>query len=293
MSLTTPPRPVALADEIPELARLARVGTRLHPRPGSPTVLESSVGGPLLWPEDEPWPFCPGDHAFEEDGSEPLPLIPGIQLYLRDAPALPHPAGADLLQLMWCPTLSIDSDDHTADGHLQAFWRASTEITTVLGDPPRAPRERIWADIVPAPCVVHPEHITEYPTADWLPEELAGAAERWEAIFGEDWRYTYNSLAVAQGIKVGGWAGAASFWGPAGPEYFRCECGAALDALVQLDNEWDGSNIWRPIEDAESTTYELRRRTQLAADLQIGRGYALQTYYCTADWTHPIARYMQ
>lgn len=293
MSLTTPPRPVVLADEIPELMRLARETTRLHPRPGNPTALESSVGGPLLWPADEPWPLCPGDHVFDEDGPDPVPLIPGVQVYLRDTPTLPHPPGVDLLQLMWCPTLGIESDDHNADGHLQAFWRNSTKVETVLRDPPQPPRERIWADIVPAPCAVHPEQVVEYPTVDWLPEELAGAAERWEAILGEDWRYTYNSLAVAQGIKVGGWAGAATFWGPAGPEYFRCECGAALDALIQLDSEWDGSNIWRPIEDAGSETYDDRRRTQFAADLDIGRGYALQTYYCTADWAHPIARYMQ
>jgi hypothetical protein len=173
----------------------------------------------MLWPEDEPWPFCPGGHAFEQDGPEPLPLIPVVQIYLRE--------------------------------------------------------------------------ITEYPTFDWLPEEAAAAAERLEAVLGEDWKYTYDILAVAQGIKVGGWPGAATFWGPAGPGYFRCKCGAALDALAQFDIEWDEFNIWRPIEDAASTTSEERRRTQLAADLDIGRGYALQTYYCTADWTHPIARYMQ
>lgn len=32
---------------------MARTATRPHPRPGSPTVHESSVGGPPLWPVDE------------------------------------------------------------------------------------------------------------------------------------------------------------------------------------------------------------------------------------------------
>ncbi len=62
MSLTTPPRPFDLAALFPELAPLARTATRLHPRPGSPTVHDSSVGGPLLWPADEPWPYCDEPH---------------------------------------------------------------------------------------------------------------------------------------------------------------------------------------------------------------------------------------
>ncbi|MEW2267655.1 hypothetical protein AB0913_34660, partial [Streptomyces sp. NPDC047868] len=53
---TTPPRPVDVTALFPQLAPLARTTTRLHPRPGSPTVRDSSVGGPLLWPADEPWP---------------------------------------------------------------------------------------------------------------------------------------------------------------------------------------------------------------------------------------------
>ncbi|MFF1483776.1 hypothetical protein ACIGZH_09070 [Streptomyces sp. NPDC058319] len=59
---TTPPRPVNVAALFPQLAPLARMATRLHPRPGSPTVHDSSVGGPLLWPADEPWPYCDGPH---------------------------------------------------------------------------------------------------------------------------------------------------------------------------------------------------------------------------------------
>ncbi|MFH8439777.1 hypothetical protein ACH4D3_00915 [Streptomyces sp. NPDC018026] len=62
MSLTTPPRPVDVTALFPQLAPLARTATRLHPRPGSATVHDSSVGGPLLWPADEPWPHCGGPH---------------------------------------------------------------------------------------------------------------------------------------------------------------------------------------------------------------------------------------
>ncbi|MEY2231333.1 hypothetical protein [Streptomyces sp. BF23-19] len=50
MTRTTPPRPFDVASVFPELAGMSRTATRLHPRPGAPTVHESSVGGPLLWP---------------------------------------------------------------------------------------------------------------------------------------------------------------------------------------------------------------------------------------------------
>ncbi|MGK3944832.1 hypothetical protein ABK046_41290 [Streptomyces caeruleatus] len=65
MSFTTPPRPLDVTALFPQLAPLARTATRLHPRPGSPTPYDSSVGGPLLWPADEPWPHCEVPHDSE------------------------------------------------------------------------------------------------------------------------------------------------------------------------------------------------------------------------------------
>jgi len=63
---TTPPRPVEVTAVFPELAPLARSAIRLHPRPGSPSVRDSSVGGPLLWPAGEPWPHCEDVHLHVE-----------------------------------------------------------------------------------------------------------------------------------------------------------------------------------------------------------------------------------
>ncbi|APY90219.1 hypothetical protein DCW30_35650 [Streptomyces alfalfae] len=65
---TTPPRPVQVAAVFPELAPLARPAIRLHPRPGSPSVRDSSVGGPLLWPAGEPWPHCEDVHLHMDTG---------------------------------------------------------------------------------------------------------------------------------------------------------------------------------------------------------------------------------
>ncbi|MFF3214275.1 hypothetical protein ACFYYB_26840 [Streptomyces sp. NPDC002886] len=64
MSQTTPRRPFDVADLVPQLAPLARTATRLHPRPGFPKWHDSSVGGPLLWPADEPWPHCEEPHKW-------------------------------------------------------------------------------------------------------------------------------------------------------------------------------------------------------------------------------------
>jgi hypothetical protein len=80
MSFTTPPRPFDVTALFPRLAPLARTATRLHPRPGSPTPHDSSVGGPLLWPAGEPWPHCAGPHTW--DGVTP-PLAPEDERQLR------------------------------------------------------------------------------------------------------------------------------------------------------------------------------------------------------------------
>jgi hypothetical protein len=60
MGRTTPPPPLDITTVFPELAPLARQAVRLHPRAGTPDEGDSSLGGPLLWPADAPWPTCGG-----------------------------------------------------------------------------------------------------------------------------------------------------------------------------------------------------------------------------------------
>ncbi|MER6239989.1 hypothetical protein ABT185_28680 [Streptomyces clavifer] len=62
MTRTTPPRPLDVEALFPGIAAHRGTTTRLHPRPGSPDVSVSSVGGPMLWPADEPWPVCTDPH---------------------------------------------------------------------------------------------------------------------------------------------------------------------------------------------------------------------------------------
>jgi hypothetical protein len=47
----------------PALAGQLRPAVLLRPATGAPGPRDSSVGGPLLWPLDEPWPTCAGPHV--------------------------------------------------------------------------------------------------------------------------------------------------------------------------------------------------------------------------------------
>jgi hypothetical protein len=92
MTRTTPPRPVDVAAVLPSLAPLARTATRLHPRPGLPSAHDSSVGGPLLWPADQPWPYCDGPHVDARKRPKPATSPTDVRLQRRiEAAALSRP----------------------------------------------------------------------------------------------------------------------------------------------------------------------------------------------------------
>ena len=82
MTRTTPPRQVDIAELFPELTEHAATATRLHPRPGRPTTADSSVGGPLLWPADEPWPVCTdGDAHYVNQLTTPATVRRSREIY--------------------------------------------------------------------------------------------------------------------------------------------------------------------------------------------------------------------
>ncbi|WP_171075192.1 hypothetical protein [Nonomuraea basaltis] len=75
----------------------------------------SHIGGPLIWPSDEPWPACdrtvqvqaapfgqPGWLTMKDRAPEsPVPMVGVAQFYARDIPEIPFPEGADLLQVVF------------------------------------------------------------------------------------------------------------------------------------------------------------------------------------------------
>ncbi|WP_327734686.1 hypothetical protein OG749_13210 [Streptomyces nojiriensis] len=322
MTRTTPPRPLDVASVFPELAGMSRTATRLHPRPGAPTVHESSVGGPLLWPAGEPWASCSLEHdaPFElntpeevrtlrrirarevwtdEDHAEvsriyaghdpsllpegPHPLIPVAQLYARDVPGLPFPEGTDLLQVLWCPF--VDLEYREGSESVQLRWRRAADVTDALAAAPEPAYVGTY-ELVPVPCVLHPERIREYPAAHDLDPALADRIARWEEDASADYR---DDLSVAQGWKAGGWAAPFTFRDSGGPEELRCpECSAVGEPLLTLDHtEWQGETpSWRPVEEAPGAS-------PAPTDLTVGRGYTLQIYGCPADSRHLPVTVMQ
>jgi hypothetical protein len=266
MTRTTPPRPVDIASVFPALTPLTRIATRLHPRPGSPSPQDSSVGGPLLWPAAEPWPHCDSPHVGlnpaisladvrlerriraaaygrsmtpQERESlrriHPLPdfpitkpqvpqpyegsmaMLPVAQLYVRDVPGLCAPAGADLLQVLWCPF------DHHPDEYMPKtalFWRSAVAVTDILTAPPE-PSGVQFVGYVSEPCLLDPEQVTEYPAPLELDDDLREQVEMWcirrstgvepdiedyrDAAYEEEASLYFNELCIAPGWKVGGW----------------------------------------------------------------------------------------
>ncbi|MFC3992739.1 hypothetical protein [Actinoplanes siamensis] len=77
MPLTSLP-PLDLVRLFPGIEAYARTATRLHPRPGVPSVSGSHVGGMLLWPQHEPWPTCPGPHLIRTE----IPVPPQVAAML-------------------------------------------------------------------------------------------------------------------------------------------------------------------------------------------------------------------
>jgi hypothetical protein len=314
---------VDLTEVFPELATMARNVTRLHPRSGLPTVEDSSVGGPLLWPQDEPWPTCTRSHEVHEvveleavraahhvtvawwsqpedvphtpeeqeifDRNEPrkiagpytdpVPLLPVAQLYARDVPGLPCPDGADLLQILWCPFMDHD-DDIPA---IRVRWRRADQVTAVLSPAPE-PAVIETADYWPAPCVLHPEQVTEYPAPEQLPTAVSARVEAWQ----EDTGHHYIQFAVAPGWKIGGWGVVSSDEDDAADPP-RCGCGSSTEPLFTVGlSEWneDDEGGWRPAEDADA---DERRCFPPVGDptwIELG-DEELQVYRCLESYEHP------
>ncbi|MEU6311540.1 hypothetical protein [Streptomyces sp. NPDC047014] len=287
MSRTTPPRSIDVTTFFPQLAPLARPATRLHPRPGAPTPRDSSVGGPLLWPADEPWAHCDESHG----GPGPVAMVPVAQLYVRDVPLLRTPGRADLLQVLWCPF------DHEPDNRplTALFWRTAAEVTEVMAAPPE-PFDVEYEGYVPEPCLLAPEEVTDYPHHMELSAELQQQLADWSRWEGAGVDSTYapapeefygDELSVVPGWKVGGW----SRWGLTDPVPRVCTaCGTEMEPLLTIaSSEWSSNNRgWIPYEDQD--------RSHASADnyapwnptrLDLARGYDLQLHICPVSPEHP------
>ncbi|MEV5378409.1 hypothetical protein AB0L26_20920 [Streptomyces nondiastaticus] len=249
MARRLPPPPCNVEELIPELSGLARETTLLYPRSGSPGVHDSSIGGPLLWPADEPWPMCSEpDHwkplrkPVDVVGPEPVAMVAVAQLYARDLPELPFPPGRDVLQILWCPLIH-EGDVSAARPEL--YWRSAHETAAagagILAEPPQ-PYE-YDEEFVPQPSTVSPTKAVEYPNWDMPPGLSQTLEERFEA-FEERLGASYWDVATTIQSKAGGYPG----WTQP-PSWPDCACGRRMEHLLSITATEPGYGRWLPLDE--------------------------------------------
>lgn len=268
----TGPRPLApppcdVEALFPELIGTARDVTLLYPRAGQPEPGDSSIGGPLLWPADEPWPMCAEpDHdkpLAPPVGPEPVAMVPVVQLYARDVPGLVFPAGTDLLQILWCPLVHED-DQYAANPRLH--WRNAALTAAAMAGKPPCPHTA-EEEYLPRPCTVSPTPAVEYPNWD-LPEGLSQLlAPRFDAL-KEEMGYDYYEVATTQQSKVGGYPG----WTQP-PDWPDCaRCGTRMEHLLSVTatepgmGRWLPLNNWAPGQDETATPCWMAEADPVALD---------------------------
>ncbi|MEU5536860.1 DUF1963 domain-containing protein [Streptomyces sp. NPDC020362] len=272
-----------LAEAVAGMGPCARTTVRLHPRPGAPTCEDSHIGGPLLWPAREPWPRCAAPDCDQYGG---IPMVAVAQLKATDFPEIAFPAGADLLQILWC--VGYHCCPQHAPCHV--VWRRSADVTSTLEDPPVPDLEGelpgFYESSIPRPCVLHPERITEYPWHEELPEDL------WARLQAcDESRELYEEVATAPGFKVGG----SMDWSVSDMPALDCvTCGARTGLLLQVDS-FEGDGRWCPLEDRHlvygTPGYEERIGP---TGVDIGRGGSHGGFFvCSSDPQHPVLFHSQ
>ncbi|MBD0695852.1 hypothetical protein [Streptomyces sp. CBMA123] len=329
MVRVTPPRRVDIAAVFPELVPLARQTVRLHPRLGEPTVHDSSVGGPLLWPADEPWPMCAGSHPEDDgppvsladvrarrsilkrgwiDGSPTAQERAALKATREGHPWSTGPnALLPVVQLyardipsLPCPEgadllqvlwcpLNHDPEWMPAT-HL--VWRSYAEVGVVLTNPPLPADVSHYGDYVPEPCVLHPEVVTEYPAPLELEPGLVERIEDWceREFTGTDPRYLYaEEFRAYYQYELS----VAPGWkvGGWGPWSFRDPSVIRCTAC---------ESVMMPLLTIDSGVLDGSgwdpvedRDTNGDIGIQIGRSYNMQLYYCPLSFEHPCREVMQ
>lgn len=272
---------------LPELASVRAVTTRLHPRPGAPSAQDSSLGGPLLWPQREPWPVCGEPHFFGDVAD--VPMVPVLQLHQRDVlrfGELDWPAGADLFQLLWCP------NDHAGFEwwpRIHGVWRSAQSVGAASAAPSAPADGQFDESMVPAACVLHPEHdVVEYTIRDapegfWPPLRERGRA--YQELTG--FRFGMH-VGVAPGTKAGGWP---SWRQP--PQWPRCAAGHEVRHLLTIQSyelQGDDCQRWavgtereligRFLADRSSVGFEEYEDVTHPHRMQIGRSGGMYLFCC-------------
>ncbi|MEV0568237.1 hypothetical protein [Dactylosporangium sp. NPDC050588] len=269
-----------LVELFPALARHARTATRLHPTGGEVTMYDSHAGGPLLWPDAEPWPVCREKREVEER----VPLPDDLVRRMRD----PERREAAVRELGGGYTGWTD----TADGRLvgtKTLWRRhephnpllpvaqlraadvkdlprpkGTDMLQVLWcpaihkGPPWGPVVRLrWrrqADVTepleaqPVSRVDHARYALR--PCRFEPERVTEYPPRDELPVRlrqqvEAWGGGYDAMAVAPGWKAGGYS-TAPVTGYTPAECSTCGGRMKLALVIATSEAGEGGNWQRP-----------------------------------------------
>lgn len=219
---------------VPELTPLGRPAVLIEPEPGTPGVHDSSLGGPQLWPWEEPWPHCSVPDEEDESGLPPVSMVPVLQLFAADAPGPWWPAGRDLLQIVWCPNRHWEPPRHQAPGSpaVELRWRRAADIHDILEDPPPPVRTDDMDSSVLTPCTLRYEPIVDFPDVADTPDTLKPRLNRLIQQTGGDGKDVITRLS---GWKVGGWP----TWHLTGQSTeFPCDiCGVAMPLLFTVASD--------------------------------------------------------
>ncbi|MEV7027305.1 hypothetical protein [Kitasatospora sp. NPDC093558] len=333
MARTTPPRPADVAAAFPELRPLARETVRLHPRRGEPTVHDSSVGGPLLWPAAEPWPVC--GRAHEQWGLPVSPADVRLERRILDAAwRRPQQPGADLLTAEERATLDRAQEGRPTSTEPNAMLPVAqlyardvpglpcpegADVLQVLWCPLDGHGEDmpvvhlVWrsSDGVravltdpPEPADVEshggtvPEPCVVHPevvTEYPAPLELDPDLRRRIEEWGEHQGFGPNDDYQSDLSVAPGWK--VGGWGPwsfRDPWTMTCgTCEAVMTPLLTIATG-DSDGSWAPEEEQEiPPDATARHAIDDPVRVQIGRGYNLQLYICPKSFDHPHLEVMQ
>ncbi|MEV6697622.1 hypothetical protein AB0M68_10645 [Streptomyces sp. NPDC051453] len=325
MPRITPPRPFDVEAAVPGLATMRRATTRLHPRPGTPTVHESSVGGPMLWPRDEPWPVCTIPHkrgsgyrysdvlrerailerAWRRDprngpNSEEREVLACFKRS-RHAPQLADTDPIPMIAVAQLYRHDVPGLPHTDGGDLlQVFWCGFERHGESRHEPHVQLRRRRSRDVTetldqqPAPDVVGREELV--PSACVLfPEEviehpyfMSLAPVLQERIATWEGPEDAGDRYVSDLSTAPGWkVGGHIAWNLTGPAPLNCSaCGTELRPLLTADaREWDPSTT--SWIPVEDRPDSDTMRANAPTQVSPGRG-RLTIAVCPRDPHHPL-----
>ncbi|MFD3553868.1 hypothetical protein ACFWWA_17440 [Streptomyces goshikiensis] len=231
---STRPSTEEIIAAVPGLAPYPRAAVVLAPERGEPTVHQSSVGGPLLWPADEPWPHCDVADKKSGSGSPATAMVAVVQVYRRDAPGDWWPEDKDVFQLLWCPNVHWDPPAPQAGVSpvAEIRWRKSADVTQILGSPPLPIRqEDPDYGYTPVPCTLTPVPLLDFPYAQGLPDaELVDSVLEYVEATGDG----NDVITCVAGIKFGGWP----TWHLTDPYDISClTCGAPCGLLFSVGSD--------------------------------------------------------